>query len=72
MLQSNRRLPQRSGSHGNHPASSLGYVGALGLIPVITAVLTPVMGSVAIAMVVATVAGVTFIALLPRGGRSGL
>ena len=44
-------------------------VGVLGLFPVITAVLVPALGSVAIAIVVAALGAVTFMAMLPRRRR---
>jgi hypothetical protein len=44
-------------------------IGVLGLFPMITAVLVPALGSVAIAIVVAAIGAVTFMAMLPRRRR---
>ena len=44
-------------------------IGILGLFPMIVAVLTPVLGSIPIAMVVAGAGAVTFMAMLPRRNR---
>lgn len=45
-------------------------IGVLGLFPMITASLVPIVGSLAIAAVVAALGAATFLALFPRGGQS--
>jgi hypothetical protein len=53
----------------HNPTLSRVCMGVIGLFPMITALLTPVMGSTPAAIVVAAIGGVTTMALLPRHGR---